>query len=176
MIDFALNNKGDIVLERKNYIPKFKISFRQSMFPIFNLKFMQTSEYVRNDNKYNFCIKFKTSNNRDDGSDIINKSVLDKEELKQRIRILLRTEQNELLNKEDFGSKVYIYKHLDILADSTLQGIKQTILNELSNIIDTQTNILDVEVIPKIADGPFYCQNVNIYIYLNSELLFDFIL
>ena len=172
MIDFTLNNKGDITLERKDYIPKLKISFRRSLFPIFNLKFLQASEVVSNHYNYNLCIKFKASNNRDDGNDVVNKSVIDK----QRIRILLRTEQNELLNKEDFGSKVYTYKHLDILADSTLQGIKQTVLNELSNIIDTETNTLDVEVIPKMTDGPFYCQNVNIYIYLNNELLFDFIL
>lgn len=176
MIDFTLNNKGDITLERKDYIPKLKISFRRSLFPIFNLKFLQASEVVSNHYNYNLCVKFKVSNNRDDGNDVVNKSVIDKEELKQRIRILLRTEQNELLNKEDFGSKVYTYKHLDILADSTLQGTKQTVLNELSNIIDTETNILDVEVIPKMTDGPFYCQNVNIYIYLNNELLFDFIL
>lgn len=176
MIDFTLNNKGDIILERKDYIPKLKISFRRSLFPIFNLKFLQASEVVSNHYNYNLCVKFKVSNNRDDGNDVVNKSVIDKEELKQRIRILLRTEQNELLNKEDFGSKVYTYKHLDILADSTLQGIKRTVLNELSNIIDTETNTLDVEVIPKMTDGPFYCQNVNIYIYLNNELLFDFIL
>lgn len=176
MIDFSIDNNGDITLERKDYIPKFKISFRRSSFPIFNLKFLQASEVSSNHSNYDLCVKFKVFNDRDDGNDVVNKSVIDKEELKQRIRILLRTEQNELLNKEDFGSKVYTYKHSDILADSTLQGIKQTVLNELNNIIDTETNVLDVEVIPKMADGPFYCQNVNIYIYLNNELLFNFVL
>lgn len=178
MIDFSIDNSGDLILERKNYIPKLNILFRKSSFPIFNLKFLQTVKTMdtTNNNNYDFCINFKTYNNKDDGYDVVNRTVIDKEELKQRIRILLRTEQNELLNKEDFGSRIYTYKHLDILADSTITGIKQTVLNELSNIIDTESNTVDVEVIPKISNGPFYCQNINIYIYLNNELLYDFVL
>ena len=88
--------------------------------------------------------------------------------------IALRTEENELTDSNLLGSKLYTYKHKDILSLDVQQGIINTITNYLNNMLDGIYNI-EVEVIPKKIDNPFFCQNLSIYIFLNDELLYDFL-
>lgn len=62
--------------------------------------------------------------------------------------IALRTEENELTDSNLLGSKLYTYKHKDILSLDVQQGIIDTITNYLNNMLDGIYNI-EVKVIPK---------------------------
>lgn len=39
MIDFAINNKGDLTFDRYSPINIFKLSFRTTKYPIFQIQF-----------------------------------------------------------------------------------------------------------------------------------------
>ena len=41
MIDFAINNKGDLTFDRYSPIDIFKLSFRTTKYPIFKIQFLQ---------------------------------------------------------------------------------------------------------------------------------------
>ena len=171
IIDLLINNQGDLILDKYRPLSKFKISFRQSKYPIFKIDFFQNTDYIRTDNS-SFKIQFKTTN-LVAHEDIMNPTIHDIEELKQRIMILLRTEYKELNNNNLIGSKLYTYKHEDILSESVKNGIIDTITEELKTIVDNDT-IIKVTVSPELIDGPFYCQNLNIYIFLNDNLVYNF--
>ena len=178
MIDFSINNQGDLYLANFDNLSKFKfrVLFHVSKYPVFKLSFLQGKENNLEYSNSAFTLKFRTSN-QIINKDLTNKAVISDEEIRQRIKILLRTEKDELLNKEGFGSQVYLYKHEDLLADSTIQGIQDTIEDELKNILDLSgDNKLEVKAIPKKANGAFYCQNINVYIIYNDELLYEFTL
>lgn len=142
-------------------------------YPIFNLQLVQQREYIRKPQAADFKIKFVTTNQSTFKQIVNSNSVIDTDELRQRVRMILRTEYGELAEKLDFGSEVYKYKHLDLFAEETLEGVKQAVVDAITPIIDEDDN-LEVDVIPKKGGGPFYCQNVNIYIYINEQMLYYF--
>lgn len=174
MIDFAINNKGDLTFDRYSPINIFKLSFRTTKYPIFQIQFLQEDQHIERDIKDNcFVVKFITTN-LNDKKHKQNKAIHNLDELRQRVMIALRTEENELTDSNLLGSKLYIYKHKDILSLDVQQGIIDTITNYLNNMLDGIYNI-EVKVIPKKIDNPFFCQNLSIYIFLNDELLYDFL-
>lgn len=171
IIDFLINNQGDLIFDKYRSLSKFKIFFRQSKYPIFRIKFLQETDYIHSANSNNFKIRFKTTDLLSN-ENIINSVIHNIEELKQRIMILLRTEYQELGNNL-IGSKLYTYKHQDILSESVQNNIIDTVTKEINSIVDSNT-VVKVTVSPKKIDGPFYCQNLNIYIYLNEQLIYSF--
>ena len=175
MIDFKINNNGELIFNEPEPFSKFKIDFRLSKYPIFNIQFFQEKEYIRTKYDNVFKITFNTNINLKDINDSNNKNVLDLEELKQRIMIHLRTEYNELLSSNLIGSNVYKYKHEDLLAETTINGITDTVTNELKTLFeDLKDKEIEVKVYPYKIDSPFYCQNLNIEIYINKEFIYNF--
>ena len=66
MIDFAINNKGDLTFDRYSPINIFKLSFRTTKYPIFQIQFLQEDQHIERDIKDNcFVVKFITTNLND---------------------------------------------------------------------------------------------------------------
>ena len=93
MIDFTLNNKGDITLERKDYIPKLKISFRRSLFLYLIWSFYKPLKLLVIIIITIYVLSLKLLIIEMMVIDVVNKSVIDKEELKQTYSYLITYEQ-----------------------------------------------------------------------------------
>lgn len=133
--------------------------------------FRYTLEYI--DDKFRLVpLKFRLSFHSMDplvrGKYKIN-SVEDTQELKQRIRSLLRIEYGEFRFQPELGSYLATMKHKDLHANATIQGVYSIVMNVLNEFGDD----FSVIVAPKKVDGPFYCQNLNIYVYKSNKLLFE---
>ena len=175
MLDFKIDNNGELILNELEPFSKFNINFRISKYPIFNIKFLQEKEYIRSNHDNMFNIKFNTNTDLKDVNDSKNESVFNLEELKQRIIIHLRTERNELLSSNLIGSDIYTYKHKDLLAESTQQGISDTVTKELKTLFeDLKDKDIEVKVYPYKIDNPFYCQNLNVEIHIDKEFIYNF--
>ena len=169
MIDFKINNKGDLILSKQEEFPRMKIQWMNASFPVFRVQFFQGEEFPQMKHKDGFKLTFHTSNALINGKSKTN-VVKGIEELKQRILVFLRTEYGEMLTKQDFGSQVSIMKHKTITDPSVLSTIEEIIKSELSDAVHD----LNVEVAAASYEGPFYCQNVNVYIWQGKELLYEF--
>lgn len=143
MIDFAINNLGDIELGQQDDIKRFKMNFSTSdNLPKMRIKFnAQTCR--RKAKKGALKINFYTENNsRSYGKKI--KTVTDKQETSQSIAIRLKTELGELQDFfSDFGSELNKLRHQDIqLTDSKKNIIISYVENAISDIFQgTQVNV-----------------------------------
>lgn len=168
MIDFALNNKGDLILEEQPVLPGFKLNFRISQHPVFAVKFFQApaQDVVRGDN---FKICFNTMEHSEETK--YRASLVEGiEAAVQQVIIRLRTELTELPKRQTVGSQLRTIKHERLNSALNISRIESMTVDAISGIV---TNL---EVVAKAEHGvgPFYCQNVNIYIYSNGILFHKF--
>lgn len=168
MIDFALTEKGDLILEKQSSFSKFKMDFRIAAYPVFTVKFFQVPyQYVVHDN--NLKITFDT-----EAHSKVTKHraafVKDKEALIQQIKIRLRTQLTELPTRQTIGSQLQLMKHERLNSATNLSRIKTMTVAAINNIVSN----LEVIVKAEETTGSFYCQNVNIYIYSDGVLLCNF--
>lgn len=168
-IDFLIDNKGDFVFSNIEQYPRLRIDWIDSTQPTLRIDFEQTEErstFSQTDKQ--FRIDFITD--RDNRTlDAKAATVTGKYELRQRIMLKLRTELGELRLKPDFGSYIVTQRHEDIRSQSVQSMIQSIVLSEVRDILDNPR----VSVIPRRKTGtPFYCQNINVYIYNDEELLF----
>ncbi len=162
MFDFKISDTGDLVLDETENIAKAKIKFGLSEYPVLNINFIQNKTSKKIDEnplrmKAMFSVnqKGKTENCQ---------TVLDEDELIQRIMILLRTEYGSIPRDKKFGSYINTERHEDITDDGVLERIKSLVEEELTDILDNPT----VVVKRVITDEIFGSQNINIYIYNNK--------
>lgn len=168
MIDFALNNKGDLILEEQQVLPGFKLNFRVSKYPVFAVKFFQNPQQdVVHGNNFNISFNVKAHN-----EEIKHKALLveDIKEAAQQVIIRLRTELTELPERLTVGSKLRTVKHERLNSPLNLGRIETITVEAISGIVP------NLEVVAKAEHGlgSFYCQNVNIYIYSNGILFHKF--
>ena len=174
-IDFKINNKGDFILSSSRTYPRLRLDFVNSTYKTLRIDFEQGQEFndlFDYDKRFNdgkrLNIEFHT--NKDIAK--VNRklsTVLDKDEIKQRIVIALRTEYNEMLPMPGLGSYLVTQRHEDITSEDVHNNVRAIVLNAIGNSLNNP----DVRVVPKRKDGPFYCSNLNIYVYEDDELFFE---
>lgn len=168
MIDFALSDKGDLILEEQPALPKFKLDFRLAEFPGFKLKFFQAphQDVIKNDH---FKITFDVKAHSDVAKHRA-KLVENIEEAIHQVKIRLRTELTELPRRQTIGSQLRLMKHERLNSTLNLSRIQEMTINAVSKIVP------NIEVVAKAEAGigHFYCQNVNIYIYSDGILFYKF--
>lgn len=173
MIDLKLDTRGDIILDETPDNSRIKVSFGISPYPILKITFRQQKEYdtdaeIYQPNSSNkIKIKFKTiampTGNQ------VGISCYDKEEIKQRIRILLKTNLGEISSKEDFGTLLNNYRHKDLTQQSIRTTIEEQVEADLANILENPSVMARHERINSI----FYYQNLTLYIYNNDQPVCD---
>ena len=166
-IDFKIDDRGDFIVSTPPLHKRLKISFVHSTHPVLRIRFEQGQESAVIDSDKKLCVKFATCK----GQETMNRkisTVSDIDELRQRIMMRLRTEAGEMRLLPSTGSYVTILKHEDIMSEQTHAELKSAILFAISDIVQNPT----VVIVPKRKSGPFFCQNINAYIYQNDILLY----
>ena len=167
-IDLKVDNRGDFILSSIEEYPRLRIDWIDSSYKVLRIDFEQGEECKRPIRGERLQIDFRT--NKD--TFMLNKKALsltDKEELRQRIMIKLRTELGEMSLKPEFGTYLNTQKHEDINSAVTQQMVQNIVYGAVYDMLENPS----VRAIPKRKDGPFYCQNMNVYIYEDDELFFE---
>lgn len=168
MIDFALNNAGDIILEHKETYDIFKLSFVDSGYPVFKTNFHVLNNPPAKKDKRSFRLRFTTNQNESAYKKI--KTIHKDDEIRQRIMLKLRTELNDIFHHQDFGSNINIQRH-KIITDANLELLASIAQDTIQNITN---DTYRVEAKQVKRNNNFVTENINLYIYRNEELFFVF--
>lgn len=166
-LDFALDDRGDFMLSTPPTHQRLRLSWINSNHPVLKLSFEQGQPCSERKKYTRLRIDFIA----DRDSRVAHRKftvVNDRSELRQRIMIRLRTEKGEMKLFEDLGSFLVTQRHEDIMSDKVKAYVESIVLLELSDILARPK----VVAVPKRKDGPFFCQNMNVYIYENEELVY----
>jgi len=166
-LDFKLDDKGDFILSTPPLYPKLKLSWVDSNRPVLRINFEQGQECATRQLSNRLCVSFKTTQSEQTMNRKFS-TVSGKDELRQRIMIRLRTEKGEVRLLKTLGSYVMLQKHEDIMSDTTKQILEDVIMAEVADILQNPK----VVVLPKRTTGPFFCQNINAYIYEDNDLVY----
>ena len=168
-IDLKLDNRGDFILSTSRHHDKLRIDWIDSDYPVLRIDFEQGQEIKSRISKPSrIRIDFLTDK-QDRVNDRRFETVSNKEELKQRIMILLRTERGEISCCPSVGSYLVTQRYEDINSADVQTMIENIVYNEVMNILENPT----VRAVPKRKGGPFFCQNMNVYVYEGTELFFE---
>lgn len=168
MIDFALNNAGDIILEHKETYDIFKLSFVGPGYPVFKTNFHMLNNPPAKKDKRSFRLRFTTNQNESAYKKI--KTIHKDDEIRQRIMLKLRTELNDIFHHQDFGSNINIQRH-KIITDANLELLASMAQDTIQNITN---DTYRVEAKQVKRNNNFVTENINLYIYRNEELFFVF--
>ena len=168
MIDFKLNQSGDIILEQKKKLDIFTLSFINSVNPVFKTNFHISGKINKNNFKQNFCLTFTTDNKNEEEKNITTINFDD--EIRQRIMIKLRTELDSLFHHKEFGSTINIQRH-KIINEQNLGLLETAALEAIQNITQDTYRVSAKQV---KRNNHFVTENINLYIYKNEELFFIF--
>lgn len=169
MIDFALNNAGDIILDTKETYDIFKLSFINSVYPVFKTNFHILNNPPVKKDKRSFRLSFTTNQNEANYKKI--KTIHNDDEIRQRIMLKLRTELNDIFHHQNFGSNINIQRH-KIITDSNLELLASIAQDAIQNITENDTYQVEAKQIKR--NNNFVTENINLYIYRNEELFFVF--
>lgn len=164
MIDFKINDQGDISLSDQNKIIKpFKINFSGGQFPKFKIDFRTNINHEISKNG-KFKINFTT--NFDDRTLYKKVDVVrDKEEQAQSIAIRLKTELGELQNFfSDFGCEINRMRHQDLLTPANHERIREYVENAISDILNYNDVTVSVDRLTS-EPGNFRLETLKISIY-----------
>ena len=174
-IDFQINNRGDFILSSSKTYPRLRLDFVDSTYKVLRIDFEQGQEHpelfnIEDRYKDGKRLNIEFYTNKDEAKvDRKLNTIFDKDELRQRIVVALRTELNEVSFMEDFGSYLVTQRHEDITDEKVHNNVRAIVLG----IIGNKLNNPDVRVVPKRINGPFYCSNLNVYVYEDDELFFE---
>ena len=168
-VDLKLDNRGDFILSTPKHHDKLRIDWIDSDYPVLRIDFEQGQEVKTRISKTSrIRIDFLTDK-QDRVNDRRFETVSDKEELRQRIMILLRTERGEISCCPNVGSYLITQRHEDINSEDVQTMVENIVYSEVMNILENPT----VRAVPKKKSGPFFCQNMNVYVYEGTELFFE---
>lgn len=166
MIDFQINDKGDLVIEEAMPTSIFKLDFRISENSDFKLMF-----HIGEQRDFVSDAQFKISfdiGKEEKRSKI--ETVQDEEMKIQKIRMALMTERGELSSFARFGSRLFLFKNDNLFSDETMRRIEDSVKESIAHISKDAV----VKAKPEIGTGNFYAQTVGVYIYENSRLIYRF--
>lgn len=168
--DLKLNSNGDLIFnEIDNSYRKQKILFNITDTKTQKIKF----------NFYNCTGATHRSNNylkvdfeiKKDVIKYVATTLKDNEAKSQLIAIKLQTVFGELPKRNEFGSELSKFKHLNI-NDSNINKISSHLYELLKDDVDNLT----IHIEPYIQYTNKYRQALNIYIYSKNDLLLNYIL
>lgn len=166
-IDFMIDDRGDFLLSTSPTYQRLKLSWVNSNYPVLKLDFEQGQPCAERKIHKRLRIDFIA----DQDSKVMNQkftTVNGIEELRQRIMIRLRTERGEMGLFKELGSYLVTQRHEDIMSDNVKAFVENIVYAEIADILQNPR----VVAIPKKKDGPFFCQNMNVYIYDDSDLIY----
>lgn len=137
MIDFSLNQIGDIVSASAWQYPSFTIDIYT---PAGNRKYDAFRiDFDTDIPRYNMAnngilIEFNTDLRTDHTNWITTESVKDKEELAQEVMIRLKTELGEFSFIPSLGSQIVLERHEDIRSSVVLEQIRQYVEEAIADI------------------------------------------
>ena len=148
MIDFTLNNIGDIVLAPASQYPSFTIDYYTPAggrkYDTFRIDF-DTDILQYQDPGNGFLIEFETNLRRNSTNWIMVPPVKDKAELTQEVLIRLKTELGEFEFIPSLGSRIILERHEDIQSDIVLEQIKQYVEEAIADVDFEETPVITVE-------------------------------
>lgn len=168
MVDFEMTNGGDLKISASEKFPGFNISWYESEFPVLCLSWEQQETPTESSDSEGLTLTFNTNNENTDSSITVS-PIRHMNELAQRLTILLRTELGSSPLSPELGTTLGLDRHKDIRDYQVLQSIQGKILAAIDGLVENPSVIIKVEE----KDGPFYCQNVNVYVYQNSDLVYQ---
>lgn len=174
MIDFKLNNIGDIDIALANQYPSFSIDF---YIPDGNTKYDSFRIDIDTDIlKYNTdvsgCrIDFTTDLRQDNVFPVGTPPVFDNPELAQEVWIRLKTELEEFEFLPGMGSKIVLERHNDIRSTVTLENVKQYVIEAISDVIFPEEYEVTVERIDD--DSRFRYETLRITIDTGKTKIYD---
>ena len=137
MIDFTLDNIGDIVLAPAGQYPSFRIDLYtpagNRKHDAFRIDF-DTDIPRYNTNYDGLLIEFNTNLYVDKTTWITAGSVKDKEELAQEVLIRLKTELGEFEFIPSLGSQIVLERHSDIRSTVSLELIKEYVEEAIADV------------------------------------------
>ena len=161
MIDFALNEVGDISLEEPKTIPPFKLDFTTGNLPKLRIKFHANTRRrprPKNALKIDFMYEKPTKGEQKKIGVVSGDS-----EKAQSIAIRLKTELGELENFfYEFGSELEKIRHQDLLNKNNWAMVERYVTSSVSDIISAD-NIL-VNVSRSKSNGSFTYEKLDITI------------
>lgn len=158
MIDFKLNDIGDITLNESENITPFRINFAAKKYSLFKIDFITKSIQENPNIKDRLKIYFNIDTAEEDKEYKID-YLTDDDETCQEIEIRLKTELNELSRYyESFGSELSLMRHRDLINKSNHDKIAETSKSALSDINEN----ISVNVYRTFSTGNFQIENLNI--------------
>ena len=161
MIDFELDEKGDIFLEKQVKISPFRLNFTTGEFNKLRISFMARTRKKReaqNALKINFQFKQKPSR------EFCRLGVVKRDKEKaQAIAIRLKTELGELSGfYHDFGSELVTMRHLDLLNEANWSRLEEKVKSAIQDIIPYEESVVTISRV--FDDGNFKNETLNITI------------
>ena len=161
MIDFELDEKGDIFLEKQNKISPFRLNFTTGEFNKLRISFMartRKKKAAQNALKINFQFKQKPSR------EFCRLGVVKRDKEKaQAIAIRLKTELGELNSfYNDFGSELVTMRHLDLLNDANWSRLEEKVKTAIQDIIPYDESVVTIS--RSFRNGSFKNETLNITI------------
>lgn len=163
MIDFRLDERGDIILSSPEEYDTFRIDFAIKDYPLMLITFTTNDEADESKNADNILeIQFFT-----DETELVHgrklETVIEDEEKAQSIAIRLKTELGELDDLYyNFGSELAYYRHLDLLNDTYWSKIEEKVKEAISNVVPyTESSVIISRV---EGEGSFQNESLKISI------------
>lgn len=165
MIDFKLNDKGDLIIGSPEEYDRFRINFVTGEFPKLRIVFKgETEEKIAPESI--FCLRFYVDENEREHAKIL-ETVKKDEEKAQSIAIRLKTELNELNSfYYDFGSELVDFRHLDLLNDTYWSKIEEKVKTAIQDIIPYDESSVAINRV--YEDGNFKIETLCITIEGNG--------
>lgn len=168
MVDFEITDTGDLIVKPQPTLPPFRLCFRVSKHPGFTLRFFQAQK-TRIVNDSVFQLRFETL--RYGAADACRLEVISGMTATiQQVKIRLRTELSQLPLRTEVGSRLQTMKHKRLGSAANLAEIEKITLEAIEGIVARPRVVAKAEK----SDGPFYCQNTNVYIFSEDALLYQF--
>ena len=144
MIDFKLDDKGDLIIGSPKEYDRFRINFVTGEFPKLRIVFKgEAEEKIAPESV--FCMRFYTDENEREHAKIL-ETVKEDEEKAQSIAIRLKTELDELNSfYYDFGSELVDFRHLDLLNDTYWSKIEEKVKTAIQDIIPYDESSITIE-------------------------------
>ena len=144
MIDFRLDERGDIILSSPEEFDTFRIDFAIKEYPLMLITFTTNDEADENKNADNILeIQYFT-----DETEIAHgkklETVIEDKEKAQSIAIRLKTELGELDGLYyNFGSELACFRHKDLLNSAYWSQIEEKVKVAISDIIPyTESSVI----------------------------------
>ena len=168
MIDFKLNNKGDLIIGRPEEYERFRINFVTGEFPKLRIVFKGEAEETIAPESV-FCLRFYVDENEKEHAKIL-ETVKEDEEKAQSIAIRLKTELGELNNfYYDFGSELVDLRHVDLLNDTYWSKLTEKVKVAIQDIIPYEESSVSIDRV--YEDSNFQVETLRISILENGQFI-----